>query len=80
MVHVLKMKLTKGRSHLVHLQGIETKKEDEYCNAKGQVLTQEKSLADIQAQHDIAFQSVVEGSVISSAKSDGPGIEDPSDE
>ena len=80
MLHVLKMKLAKARSHLVHLQGIEKKKEDEYCNARDQVLTQEKYLADIHAQHDIAFQRVVEGSVISSAKSDGSGIEDPSDD
>ena len=35
---------------------------------------------DTQAQHDIAFQRVVDGSVISSAKNDGPGIEDLSDD
>ena len=54
-LQVLKMKLTKARSHLVHLQCIEKKEEDEYCNARDQVVTQEKYLADIQAQHDIAF-------------------------
>ena len=40
MLHVLKMKLTKARAHLAHLQGIEKKKEEEYANARDQALAQ----------------------------------------
>ena len=54
MLHVLKMKLTKAKAHLAHLQGIE-KKEEEYCHARDQVPVQEKYLADIQTKHDVAF-------------------------
>ena len=79
-LHVLKMKLTKAKSHLTHLEDIFARREEEYCHAKDEVVKQEKYLGDIPSQHDIAFQRVVEGSVIGSAKSDGPGIEDLSDE
>ena len=58
------------------MNGIFVRKEEEYCHARDEVIKQEKYLGDIQSQHDIAFQRVVEGSVICSAKSDGPGIED----
>ena len=54
MLHVLKMKLTKAKSHLVHLQGIEKKKEEEHLHAREQVATQEKYLADVQALHCIS--------------------------
>ena len=50
------------------------------ANARDQVVTQEKYLADIQTQHDDAFQRVVDGSVISSAKSVEPGIEELSED
>ena len=80
MLHVLKMKLTKAKAHLAHLQGIERKKEEEYSKARDQAIEQARYLADIQTQHDDAFQRVVEGSLISSAKSDGPGIKDLSED
>ena len=53
MLHVLKMKLTKAKAPLAHLEGIEKKKEEEFCNARDQVLAQEKDLSDILTQHDV---------------------------
>ena len=55
MLHVLKMKLMKAKSHLAHLKGIFSGKEEEFCHATDEVLKQEKYLEDIQNQHDIAF-------------------------
>ena len=55
MLHVLKMKLTKAKSHLAHLQSIERKKEEEYANARDQPIAQARYLAEIETQHDDAF-------------------------
>ena len=59
MLHVLNMKLTKAKSHLAHLKGICSRKEEEYCHARDEVIKQEKYLDDVQNQHDKAFQRVV---------------------
>ena len=75
MLHVFKMKLTKAKSHLAHLQNIDKKKK-EYANARDLAIAQARYLAEIQTQHDDAFQRVVEGSVIGSTTSDGPGQEE----
>ena len=61
--------------HFAHLQ-----KEEEYANAQDQAIAQARYLAEIQTQHDDSFQRVVEGSVNSSAKSDGPGVEELSED
>ena len=80
MLHVLKMKLTKAKSHLAHLQSVEKKKEEEYAHARDLAIEQARYLVEIQNQHDQAFQRVVEGSVVGSATSDGPGLEELSED
>ena len=80
MLHVLKMKLTKAKSHLAHLRSIEKKKEEEYANARDLAIAQARYLVEIQTQHDDAFQRVVEGSMIGSSTSDGPGQEELSED
>ena len=80
MLHVLKMKLTKAKSHLAHLQSVEKKKEEEYAHARDLAIEQARYLVDIQNQHDQAFQRVIEGSVVDSATSEGPILEEISDD
>ena len=80
MLHVLKMKLTKAKSHLAHLQSVEKKKEEEYAHARDLAIEQARYLVDIQNQHDQAFQRVMEGSVVDSATSEGPILEEISDD
>ena len=80
MLHVLKMKLTKAKSHLAHLQSVEKKKEEEYAHARDLAIEQARYLVEIQNQHDQAFQRVIEGSVVDSATSEGPGLEEISDD
>ena len=80
MLHVLKMKLTKAKSHLAHLQSVEKKKEEEYAHARDLAIEKARYLVEIQNQHDQAFQRVVEGSVIGSATSGGPGLEELSED
>ena len=80
MLHVLKMKLTKVKSHLAHLQSVEKKKEEEYANARDSAIAQARYLAEIQTQHDEAFQRVAEGSVVGSARSGRPDLEELSED
>ena len=80
MLHVLKMKLTKAKSHLAHLQSVEKKKEEEYAHARDLAIEQARYLVEVQNQHDQAFQRVMEGSVVDSATSEGPGLEEISDD
>ena len=44
MLHVLKMKLTKAKSHLAHLQSVEKKKEEEYAHARDLAIEQARYL------------------------------------
>ena len=76
MLHVLKMKLTKAKAHLAHLQSVEKKKEEEYAHARELAVEQARYLADIQSQHDQAWRRVVEGSVVDSATSEVPILEE----
>ena len=80
MLHVLKMKLTKAKSHLAHLQSVEKKKEEEYVHARDLAIEQARYLVEIQNQHDQAFQRVMEGSAVGSATSEGPGLEELSED
>ena len=80
MLHVLKMKLTKAKSHLAHLQSVEKRKEEEYAHARDLAIEQARYLVEIQNQHDQAFQRVMEGSVVGSASSEGPGLEELSED